>query len=136
MPEKKGYLRPSLYALIWAFIIFLLCNMHLESSGAEPWYYFEGIDKVVHGGMFFVLAILSSWGFYEQNRFGWLSRNPAVCSLLLCILYGGLIEILQGTIFTYRSADWLDWAFDIGGALLGLWVFSFLKKRYLARKPV
>lgn len=131
MPETKTFLKPLLYTLIWVLVIFWLCNSHLDTSGDVAWYYFEGIDKVVHGGMFFVLAILSSWGFYKQNMFGSLSRRSGWYALLLCILYGGLIEVLQGTIFTYRSADWLDWLFDIGGALLGLWVFSLLKKRYL-----
>lgn len=131
MPERNAFIKPLVYAFIWAFVIFLLCNLNLDTSGEPPWYYFEGIDKVVHAGMFFVLGILSYWGFYEQRRWESLSRNAAWYALLLCILYGGLIEVLQGTIFTYRSADWLDWIFDIGGTLLGLWVFSLLKKRYL-----
>ncbi|HYH57300.1 MAG TPA: VanZ family protein [Anseongella sp.] len=132
MPERT-FLRPLIYAIAWALVIFILCNLELGTSGEEPWYYFEGIDKVVHGGLFFVLSILSSWGFYRQNRYESLSRHAAWYALLVCILYGGLIEILQGTLFTYRSADWLDWAFDTAGALLGLWIFSFFKKQYLAR---
>lgn len=83
--------------------------------------------------MFFVLSILSCWGFFRQNRFKSLSRYAVWYALLVCILYGGLIEILQGTFFTYRSADWMDWVFDIAGALLGLWVFIFFKKYYLGR---
>lgn len=133
MPERNTYLKPLLYALIWAFVIFVLCNINLKTSGEAPWYYFEGIDKVVHACMFFVLAVLSYWGFYEQSRWKQLSRNAAVYALLLCMFYGGLIEVLQGTIFTYRSADWVDWIFDTAGALLGLWVFSLLKKQYLKR---
>lgn len=132
MPEKT-FLRPFVYAFIWAFIIFLLCNLELGTSGPAPWYYFEGIDKVVHGCLFFVLSILSCWGFFRQNRFKSLSRYAVWYALLVCILYGGLIEILQGTFFTYRSADWMDWVFDIAGALLGLWVFIFFKKYYLGR---
>lgn len=133
MAEKGGLKRPLLFALLWALVIFVLCNMHLETSGEVSWYYFDGIDKVVHAGMFFVLGILSYWGFSEQKRWKSGSRHAGWYALLLCMLYGGLIEVLQGLVFTYRSADWIDWLFDIAGALLGLWVFGLVKKRYIRR---
>src|SRR3546814_17273033 len=74
---------------------------------------------------------LVNCGFYSQLKRPFLSRHAAWCSLLLCIFYGGIIELLQGVVFTYRSADCFDWLFDIGGALLGLWFFSLFKTRYL-----
>src|SRR3546814_15593348 len=86
---------------------------------------------MVHGGMFFVLGFLSNWGFYRQRKRPFLSRHAAWFALLLCIVYGGIIEVLQGVVFTYRSADWFDWLFDFGGALLGLWFFSLFKNLYL-----
>lgn len=39
--------------------------------------------------------------------------------LIAPIAYGGLIEILQGTFFQPRTADWLDWLADIIGTVIG-----------------
>lgn len=128
VPEKRTLLKPLLLTVIWACVIFVLCNMKIGASGPEPWYYFEGLDKAVHACLFFVLGLLSYWGFYRQRKWPSVSRNAALYAFLLCMLYGGLIEILQGLVFTYRSADWMDWVFDIGGTLLGIWVFGLLKK--------
>jgi VanZ family protein len=36
------------------------------------------------------------------------------------MLYGGLIEILQETIFTWRSGDWNDLFADSVGACMGI----------------
>ena len=35
------------------------------------------------------------------------------------VIYGGLIEILQGAFFYPRTADWLDWLADIIGTVIG-----------------
>src|SRR3546814_10935496 len=97
VPERRTsdnslFRSPWLYTLLWALVIFLLCNLHLETSGDIAWYYFDGIDKMVHGGMFFVLGFLSNWGFYRQRKRPFLSRHAAWFALLLCIVYGGIIE--------------------------------------------
>src|SRR3546814_19852079 len=94
------FLSPWLYILLCALVIVLLCNLPLETSGDIAWYYFDGIDKMVHGGMFFVLGFLSNWGFYRQRKRPFLSRHAAWFALLLCIVYGGIIEVLQGVVFT------------------------------------
>jgi len=39
--------------------------------------------------------------------------------LLGPIVYGGVIEILQGTFFQPRTSDWLDWLADIIGTIVG-----------------
>lgn len=35
------------------------------------------------------------------------------------IIYGGVIEILQGAFFYPRTADWMDWVADIIGTIVG-----------------
>lgn len=134
MPDKHFFRKPLPYALAWAVVIFLLCNLRLDTSGGEAWYYFEGIDKAVHAGLFFVLSLLSCWAFYRQERSPWVSANAGWMALLTGVLYGGIIELLQGSVFTYRSAEWLDWLCDTAGAVLGLLAFGFLKRSGFLKK--
>lgn len=36
------------------------------------------------------------------------------------IVYGGLIEIVQGAFFSPRTSDWYDWVADIFGTVVGV----------------
>lgn len=47
--------------------------------------------------------------------------------ILLCISYGGLIEIMQAKIFSNRSGDWLDFIANSFGCLMGLGLFNKMK---------
>jgi VanZ family protein len=50
--------------------------------------------------------------------------RPLVLSTFLTIGYGGIIELLQHYLFTWRSGEWADLFADAVGAFMGL--FSFL----------
>jgi VanZ family protein len=41
----------------------------------------------------------------------------------LCVAYGGMLEIMQATVFSNRSGDWLDFIANSFGCLMGLVVF-------------
>lgn len=41
-----------------------------------------------------------------------------------CIAYGGMLEIMQATVFSQRSGDWLDFIANSFGCCMGLWFFS------------
>ena len=75
-------------------------------------------DKWTHMVMYGFLALVVWW---ETVR-----RGPCpswsyllVVGLLLPIALGGLLEILQSTLTTYRSGEWLDFVADALGALVG-----------------
>jgi VanZ family protein len=53
-------------------------------------------------------------------------------TILLCIAYGGSLEIMQTTIFSQRSGDWLDFIANSFGCAMGLLFFS--KKKGLLKK--
>lgn len=73
-----------------------------------------GWDKTDHVAAFVVLGLL--------GLPAWPSHRARVLAGLL--LYGGLIEVLQG-LTAYRQADWIDWVADAVGiglaALLATW---------------
>lgn len=115
-----------LCALSWTAVIFGLCCMPGRYVPTTDWLELISFDKFVHAGIFFTLTCLWLIYSYKINK---LTTVSIVSILLLCIAYGGLLEIMQATVFSQRSADWLDFIANSFGCTMGLWFFS--KKKHL-----
>ncbi len=73
-------------------------------------------DKWSHMVAYAVLGAVLAWNLIKDKHKGlwiWL------LGLGLPIVYGGVIEILQGAFFAPRTADWMDWLADIVGTVIG-----------------
>ncbi|MEO6151017.1 MAG: VanZ family protein [Mucilaginibacter sp.] len=110
-------------AILWAFFIFIICNISIEKIGTPP-RFFEGFDKLTHCGLFFVLTIFYCTGYLKQYNAVLLQAQAVIFIPLAIIFYGGVIELLQQYIFTWRSGDWWDLFADTVGTCMGM--FSLL----------
>jgi VanZ family protein len=118
----KLLLKYSLFvAIVWTLIIFVLCCTPGQYIPTTDWLELLSFDKFVHASIFFTLAVLWLVYLFKLNK---LSITLIVLVLLLCIAYGGLLEIMQATVFSHRSGDWLDFIANTFGCLMGLWFFS------------
>jgi hypothetical protein len=120
-------------AVLWSVLVLILCDIPVSDvPGSNR--LFEGFDKMVHLGFFFVLTVLLFYGkIKQQNSFEYRILT-IVKILLINIALGGGIELLQWKVFTYRSADWWDFFADMTG--LGMGIFSYLllhRKAYRIR---
>jgi len=89
---------------------------------SEPLRLHTGWDKADHAGAFVVLGML--------GLLGW--PNAAVRLSVGLLLYGALIEVLQG--FTaYRQADWRDWIADALGTGVAIVIVAAWRKRRRVR---
>ena len=86
----------------------------LPLSGSAP--SVPQADKWLHGATFLLLALWFT-GQYARSHYIWIFVG-------LCA-YGALIELGQALI-PYRSAEWLDLAADVAGALAGILVALLL----------
>ena len=115
-------LKHQYLAIIWAIIVLILCDIPISDTKGIP--VFEGFDKLVHTGFFFVLTVLLFFGKIKQQ----LSYNYRTITILkilfITTLLGGGIELLQWKVFTYRSADWWDFFCDMTG--VGMGIFSYI----------
>ena len=83
-------------------------------------------DKIPHLVAYTALGFLL---FAARNRTGaW----PLLLAVVLCALYGGVIEILQQ--FTGRTPDLADWAVDWAGALVGALAAAASRRLLLCRR--
>ena len=80
---------------------------------------FFQLDKLIHSIIFMIGVYLFSVAFKEQQKIQFLRHV-----VISFILYGLLLEVLQGLVFVERSADILDWIADIIGVFLGVWIFK------------
>lgn len=110
-------------AALWAVFILVLCLMPMQGD-SEHLPLFEGFDKLVHTGLFFVFAILLIRGRIQQQKGDEYHFLTFVKIILLAAILGGGIELLQWKVFTYRSGEWWDFFSDMVG--VGMSIFSYI----------
>ena len=108
-------LSPMLWAL--AILWLSLTSTPPEIPGALGW------DKLLHAGANGLLALLliQLLVAFQPNQF-----SLYVTTSLVCILYGGLIEVLQLVTDAGRTAEWWDLVADIVGVVMACVIFSQL----------
>ncbi|MBK0384363.1 VanZ family protein [Pedobacter sp. SD-b] len=110
-------------AILWSVFVVTLCALP-QNDLPQSQHFFEGFDKMVHLGFFFVLTVFLFYGkIKQQNSFDYRLLT-IVKIVLINVILGGGIELLQWKVFTYRSAEWWDFFADMTG--LGMGVFSYL----------
>ena len=109
--------------MLWALFIFILCNIKFGSVGKSS-LFFPGFDKLTHCGLFFVLVVFMANGFLRHQIIERLPYKNALFITMAAICFGALIEVLQLTIFTWRSGEWDDLFADTVGACMA--IFSIL----------
>jgi VanZ family protein len=119
----KIFFKYQWLTILWALFIFIMCTVNFGGVGKSH-LFFPGFDKLAHCGFFFMLTVLSSNGYIRKNGSNNFWFIPAFTIALLAVLYGGIIELLQLWIFTWRSDEWNDLFADTIGASMG--VFSIL----------
>jgi VanZ family protein len=119
----KALLKYQRLTLWWALFIFIMCNAQLGGI-EESHRFFAGFDKLVHCGLFFVFVVLCGHGIIRRQQKQRLTYKKTLEVLLLAVIFGGIIELLQLYIFTWRDGNWNDLFADAVGASMGL--FSVL----------
>lgn len=121
-------------AILWALFIFIMCTINLGKAGDSP-IFFKGFDKLVHCGFFFVLVTFCCQGLIRQQSTLLLSYKHVLLFTLMATVFGGIIELLQAYVFTWRTGDWNDLFADTVGASMGafgiiitLMAISYAKK--------
>ena len=126
----KIFLKYSLLAaIIWTLIIFILCCTPGKYVPTAHWLELLSFDKFVHASIFFTLTCLWLLVGFKVNK---LSVFSVIFIIFGCVAYGGLLEIMQATVFSQRSGDWFDFMANTFGCLMGWWFFS-KKKGHLKK---
>jgi VanZ family protein len=82
-------------------------------------------DKTIHFIAYFFLTLSWLYVFFKKKSF---SKNVKFI-FIGCIVFGIIIEILQGVTTTYRTLSFLDVAANTLGVLFASTVFHFFEKK-------
>ncbi len=108
--------------IIWTIIILVLTTFPMqEYNGVEEKYY----DKIAHGIFFGIFACLVFINIFKNNK----TKNIKIyfISLIISVLYSGLIEVLQFYI-PGRNPSELDLLAGAFGSVLFLCIFVKILK--------
>ncbi|MDR0989424.1 MAG: VanZ family protein [Prevotellaceae bacterium] len=95
----------------------------------------RNFDKLVHIGMYLGMSGMLWLEFLLAHR-----RNAApiwhvfIGAMICPILFSGMVEILQSTLTTYRSGDWLDFAANSLGVCIASLIGYFVLRPWVLRK--
>jgi VanZ family protein len=112
----KNFIKYHGFSILCGAGIFILCTIQIPPQDNIP--LFPNFDKVVHFMMYFVLSlsiVLETIHVKTQARKSIL--RTFFIALIISAIFGGAIELIQGGLTDYRSADMMDWIFDMGGAV-------------------
>jgi aminopeptidase YwaD len=118
---------------LWAIIMLVLTLTPAQEMPRTPNWEFLAFDTAAHAGVFGVLAILSWYSASRQRRWPWLASHAGWAVLVGCVLFGGLIEVLQYVMHVGRQAEWTDLVGDSLGAALALLVVVGAQRWWLRR---
>ncbi len=128
MPHIKNLLADKPLLLIAIFYSCFISVLFFIPSQDLPKVHFSALDKIVHSLIYFILVNLWMLYLYIKNDFQF--NNKWILILLLSVLlYGIIIEILQGLLTISRSADIFDVAANFIGSLIGIFFFKNIKNK-------
>ncbi|MBL4724333.1 MAG: VanZ family protein [Lutibacter sp.] len=85
------------------------------------------LDKLLHTSAYFVLTL--SWLLAIIDKI--LLQKRTILVVFFVFIYGIIIEVLQGTLTTYRQADLYDMFANLAGVVIA-WLFFtlFFSRKY------
>ncbi len=121
-------LRQYWAALLWAAFILFICGIPVTHIPKVDFWEINIEDKIAHIGVFFVLGLTLVWGYSKGSPS--YSLRAMFWIMAIGILYGGLTELLQGTLFPTRYPSFGDLIADSIGSVFGtVFAFFYFKKR-------
>ena len=117
------YLQKNKATIFWALFIAVLSLLPGEKFPHVP---MTNADLAVHFFFYCVFTFLLILGNVRQSQFPLFKKKPIVFALLVSVPFGGLVEIIQGTEFVSRSAEFADFLANSVGGLIGVILFLII----------
>ncbi len=108
---------PSLIVFIGILLLSTVLSIPVQIEGVGY------TDKLSHIFAYFVLIVTLLFAFHKN---GLLQGKSWMMLVLLCSVYGILLELAQYTLFPNRYFEWLDALANVLGALIGSVLFRLI----------
>lgn len=124
--------RPMLPAICWAILVLCLYAIPGNEIKSSTFWELFAADKLGHTAIFAVFTVILRVGFKRQRSFPGIAYRSAWISLLVAIVYGGILELVQDIFFEDRTSEYLDFIANTIGAFLGLLLFRIIYGKELS----
>ena len=115
-------------SFVWGITIILLSLLSGNKIEKISLINFQHSDKVIHFFMYFVFSYFLYEGFRHQYNEIIKIKNQIMIVLLISVIFGVVMEILQLTIATNRSAEILDFVSNLAGSVLAIVLFNKIQE--------
>lgn len=113
--------------LFWLIAIFVQSSFPAD---VYPTVEIVNADKLLHMGVYGLLAALCYISVIHQEKFSPVRESPFVFTMLIASFYG-LSDELHQLFVTNRECEFWDWLADFAGALIMVLLIKYyLKKKY------
>ncbi len=113
------------------FIITLLSLINTTRINPDDLRLIPHFDKIVHFLMYLTLGFVFMFEYYIHHH-KTISKISKI--LILPLIYGGLMELLQLLITSYRSGDWWDMLANSCGIFTAFFFVKALRNNIFLRK--
>jgi VanZ family protein len=124
---KKLSFKKFVPGIIWFIVVVILTTMPAKDIPQSE-LFFKNFDKLVHIGIFGLLALLFCWPFYKTSVSTKKKIRYFIIIALLTSAFGYSIELIQRYWAEGRGYDLMDWLADSMGALAA---FIFSRKVFI-----
>ena len=91
------------------------------------------LDKLGHAFFFGIQSLFFVISFKKVSYYKELPTRPIYLAVVVTIIYGGILELIQGTVFAGRTGDVFDFIANTAGSLFGVLFFRIIYGRELTR---
>ncbi|MDT0554005.1 VanZ family protein [Urechidicola vernalis] len=120
----KQLLERNRYAIAASFTLLIIYLSLAPTSNAID--VIDVSDKTLHTFAYFVLAL--SWIFAIKSSHAFLKQKMSIGFFVLVLSI--LLELLQGSLTDYRTADYLDIVANTIGIIIAIVSFKYLLQLY------
>lgn len=91
------------------------------------------LDKIVHICMYLGISVVLWWEFLRSHKNNESLYRAWIGACLVPILFSGVVELLQEYCTSYRGGDWMDFAANSVGAILGSLIGYYLLRPRISK---
>ena len=126
MPKHtKALLTHNVFLAAAICITGLIIYLSLARLGKQP-ISFSHLDKIEHAFAYFTLGLAWMLAIRSKGVKAYFKYIVVIC----CVFFGIVLEVLQGTITSYRTASYLDMLANTVGIIIALFIFNaFFEKK-------
>ena len=116
MKQLYQKLRQFMPHIFWSLVAIVGILMLVELAPKKD--SIRYLDKIQHALIFLTLSVSGYLTF----------KNKIWIITIGLIIFGAIVELLQGALTTTRTADVNDWLADVAGVLFGLVIVSIYRQ--------